>query len=183
MSSAERERVLAIQCRYASHVAAQVLGSQTLANAMHDSPAGLCSYLLERRRSWSDCGGDVERCFTKDELLTDFTIYWATQSFATSVRYYREATLQRWKPSHDCIPTVTVPTAITVFRPDDVGIPDRAALACKFNLQQLRVHRRGGHFAPAERPDLIVADIRDAFRPLRRQARLTNSSRAHRRHR
>ncbi len=42
---------------------------------LNDSPAGLCSWLLEKRCAWSDCGGDVERRFTRDELLTTMTLY------------------------------------------------------------------------------------------------------------
>ena len=45
---------------------------------LHDSPVGLAAWLVERRRAWSDCGGDVERRFSKDELLDDVMLYWVT---------------------------------------------------------------------------------------------------------
>lgn len=67
--------------------AVQTSDPQTLAYAMHDSPAGLCAWILERQRAWSDCGGDVERRFSKDELLTHMILYWVTDCFVTSVRY------------------------------------------------------------------------------------------------
>jgi len=51
---------------------------QTLAYGLTDSPVGLAAWLLEKFRSWSDCGGEIERCFTKDELLTAVMLYWAT---------------------------------------------------------------------------------------------------------
>ena len=51
---------------------------QTVAVALNDSPAGLCSWILEKRRTWSDCGGDVERRFTKDDLCTTMMLYWMT---------------------------------------------------------------------------------------------------------
>ena len=63
---------------------------QTLAFALNDSPAGLCAWILEKRRTWSDCSGDVERRFSKDDLLTTMSIYWFTQSYGTSARYYYE---------------------------------------------------------------------------------------------
>ena len=163
----EQEHVLAWQRRFSSHVSVHVLDPQTLATAMHDSPAGLCAWILERRRQWSDCGGDVERRFSKDDLLTTMMLYWATESFVSSVRYYRDATLTPWEPSHDGTPTVGVPTAISVFRPDAVRVPTEQWLSTIYNVQQFRVHDRGGHFAAAEEPETIVADLRDAFRPLR----------------
>jgi len=64
---ATRPALRAYQRRFSSHVSVQVLDPQTLAHALHDSPAGLASWLVERRRTWSDCGGDVERRFTRDE--------------------------------------------------------------------------------------------------------------------
>jgi microsomal epoxide hydrolase len=46
--------------------------------SLTDSPAGLAGWIVEKFRSWSDCGGDVETRFTKDELLTNITVCWAT---------------------------------------------------------------------------------------------------------
>lgn len=51
---------------------------QTLAYGLNDSPAGLAAWVVEKFRSWSDCDGDVEKRFTKDELLSNLTIYWTT---------------------------------------------------------------------------------------------------------
>src|SRR5208337_4990607 len=66
----------------------QMTKPQTLSYGIHDSPAGLCAWILEKRRTWSDCGGDVEKRFSKDDLLTTMTLYWVTESFVTSARYY-----------------------------------------------------------------------------------------------
>src|SRR5262245_41025292 len=57
---------------------------QTLAFGLTDSPAGLAAWIAEKFRAWSDCGGDVERRFSKDELLTNITIYWATGAIGSS---------------------------------------------------------------------------------------------------
>lgn len=55
---------------------------------MHSTtPAGVCAWILKKRRAWSDCGGNVEKRFTKDELLTAMTLYWATESYGTSTRF------------------------------------------------------------------------------------------------
>jgi pimeloyl-ACP methyl ester carboxylesterase len=163
----EQERVLAWKRRFAAHLSVQVLAPQTLAVGAHDSPAALTAWLLEKRRAWSDCDGDVERRFDKDDLLTTMMLYWATEGFVSSVRYYRDATLTRWQPSHAGSPTVGVPTAVSVFRADVAHVPPEEYLSTLYNLQQYRVHDQGGHYAHAEEPDIVVTDLRDAFRSLR----------------
>jgi hypothetical protein len=63
---------------------------QSLAPGLNDSPAGLAAWIVEKFRAWSDCGGDVESRFTRDELLTNVMIYWVTQSIGTSFLTYFE---------------------------------------------------------------------------------------------
>jgi len=63
---------------------------QTLSYGLNDSPAGLAAWIVEKWRTWSDCNGEVERRFTKDELLTTITIYWVTQTINSSTRLYSE---------------------------------------------------------------------------------------------
>lgn len=149
-----------------AHVAVNILSPQTIGYAMHDSPAGLCAWLVERRRAWSDCDGDVERVFTKEDLLTHTALYWLTDCFATSVRYYHEAAAHPWKPSHDRTPAVQVPTGFTLFE-RDAPVPPAEYLKDAYNLTFHRVSKQGGHFAAAEQPELIVGDLREMFRPLR----------------
>src|SRR5262249_56254888 len=49
---------------------------QTLAFALTDSPAGLAAWIVEKFRTWSDCGGDGGRRFSKNWLLPNITLYW-----------------------------------------------------------------------------------------------------------
>ena len=107
--------------------AMQTTKPQTLAYAINDSPVGLCSWILEKRLTWSDCNGDVEKRFTKDELLTTMTIYWVTQSFGTSARYYYEALHNPWQPSHERTPVVEAPTGVSVFLEEVLLMPRRWA--------------------------------------------------------
>lgn len=148
------------------YMALQSTRPQTLAHALNDSPAGLCSWILEKRRAWSDCGGDVERRFTKDDLCATMTIYWATQSYNTSARYYYEAAHNPWRPSHDRAPVVEAPTGAAVFLKEVMLMPRRWAERY-YNLQRWTVMPSGGHFAPMEEPLALVEDIRAFFRPLR----------------
>ncbi len=63
---------------------------QTLAFGLNDSPAGLVAWIVEKFRAWSDCNGNVEKRFTKDELLANLTVYWATEIISSSIRLSHE---------------------------------------------------------------------------------------------
>ncbi len=149
-----------------SHLAVQTADPQTLAYGMHDSPVSLAAWIVERRRNWSDCGGNVERKFSKDDLLTTLMIYWVTESFVTSVRYYYEAAHNLWQPSHDRTPIVEAPTGIAIF-PRELLIPPRRWAEQYYNLKRWTVMTAGGHFAPMEEPEQLVQDVRAFFRTLR----------------
>src|SRR5207253_11027616 len=110
---------------------------------------------------------DVERAFDRDFLLTNFTLFWLTDSFVSSVRMYWENWQRRWTPSHGGARVVDAPTGVTLFVPD---LPPGAPtdwLADYFDLRFLKRSEVGGHFAAAEQPQRIVEDVREFFRPLR----------------
>ena len=139
---------------------------QTVAFALNDSPVGLAAWLVEKRRTWGDCRGDVETRFSKDDLLNTVMLYWVTQSFGTSARYYYEAAHNVWYPSHNRTPVVEVPTAVAVFPEDNVLMPRKWAERY-YNLRRWTVMPSGGHFASMEEPERLVEDIRAFFRSLR----------------
>jgi pimeloyl-ACP methyl ester carboxylesterase len=149
-----------------THFLTHTLEPQTLAWAMQDSPTGMAAWMLQRRRAWSDCDGDVERRFSKDDLVTSFSLYWLTGTFAGSVRYYAESFAVPWVPSHRRRPTLQAPTGIAVFPYELAHVP-RAVAEREANLVHWSRMDRGGHFAPAEEPELVVDDLRAFFRPLR----------------
>ena len=134
---------------------------QTLGFALDDSPAGLAAWIVEKFRAWCDCGGSVESRFTKDELLTNITLYWVTQTGTSSARIYYE---NRVAPPNQS--RVTVPTACALF-PKEIVVPARKWVEARYNLVRWTEMPRGGHFAALEQPDLLVADVREFFRSLR----------------
>jgi microsomal epoxide hydrolase len=137
---------------------------QTLAYGLTDSPAGLAAWIVEKFRSWSDCGGDVERRFSKDELLTHLTIYWATGTIHSANRLYFERDREpRFLGPGE---RVEVPCAVTIF-PADIDRPPREWAERSYNLARFTVMPRGGHFAEAEEPELVAESLRAFFRPLR----------------
>lgn len=163
--SSERAAMLAWEKKFASHVAVQHLDPQTLAYAMHDSPLGLCAWLVERRRNWGDCKGNVEARFSRDDLLNNVMLYWLTDSFVNSARFYQESSRQPWHPDHDRMPVVSAPTGITLFEPDMAPV-DMSWSEHYCHCVQTRVHPSGGHFAAAEEPEILVKDLCDMFRQL-----------------
>src|SRR5947208_8692027 len=65
---------------------------QTIGVALNDSPAGLLAWIVEKFRAWSDCDGDPENAFTRDQLITNVMTYWVTQTITSSTRLYWERT-------------------------------------------------------------------------------------------
>jgi pimeloyl-ACP methyl ester carboxylesterase len=137
---------------------------QTLGYALNDSPAGLAAWIVEKFRTWSDCGGDVERRFTKDELLTNVMLYWVTETATSSCRLYFEAMHAGKFP-----PTglrVEVPTGCAIF-PGEIVKPPRRWAERVYDIRHWTVMPSGGHFAAMEEPEALAEDIRAFFRPLR----------------
>ena len=138
---------------------------QTLSYGLNDSPAGLAAWITEKFRTWSDCHGDVESRFTKDELLTNIAIYWVTGTINSSTRIYYES--QRGRRGLDEGERIEPPSAVAVF-PKDLSYPPREWGERVFNdLQRWAEMPRGGHFAALEEPEMLVDDLRAFFRPLR----------------
>ena len=150
----------------ASHLAVHTNDPQTLAYALNDSPVGLAAWLLERRRAWSDSGGDPDKPFDRDFLLTTVMIYWVTQSIGTSMRYYLEHFTRPWQPDHDRQPAIEAPTGIAVF-PQELVLLPKAVAERNANLVRWTVMDAGGHFAPSEQPQALVDDVRAMFRDFR----------------
>ncbi|MCS0636829.1 epoxide hydrolase 1 [Streptomyces sp. LP05-1] len=137
---------------------------QTLAFGLTDSPAGLAAWLVEKLRAWSDCGGDVERSFTRDEILTLVTLYWLTGTIGSSMRMYRaNAAL----PAAQLARRVEVPSGFSLFA-GDVLRPPRAWLERTAHTVRVTEPPRGGHFAPFEEPETYAEELRAFFRPYRR---------------
>ncbi len=137
---------------------------QTLSYGLNDSPAGLAAWIVEKYRTWSDCGGNVEARFTKDELLTIVTIYWVTQTISSSTRMYYENQRKLWVMGRDEL--VRVPSGMALF-PQEISRPPREWAERSYNVCRWTEMPRGGHFAALEEPELLAEDIRAFFRPLR----------------
>jgi pimeloyl-ACP methyl ester carboxylesterase len=156
-------------------------GKETSSYALNDSPVGLAAWIVEKWREWSDCGGDIERRFTKDELLTTVTLYWATRTISSSFNIYRDWALGSasvpvaWEGREEVPPGVDskpldrgqrieVPAAVAAF---NERCPREWVERAYADLRRFTEMPRGGHFAAMEEPELLAEDIRSFFRPLR----------------
>jgi pimeloyl-ACP methyl ester carboxylesterase len=126
----------------------------TIAASLADSPAGLAAWIVEKFRDWSDCGGQVERRFDKDALLTTVMVYWVTDTFVSSFRPHQSGI------SEPAVPVINVPATVSVQR-HEWRYPRSFAERAYSDLRRFSVMPRGGHFTAAEEPDLVAADLRE----------------------
>ncbi len=138
----------------------QATRPQSLAYGLNDSPAGLAGWILEKFRSWTDCEGDIERAFTKDELLANIALYWVTGTINSSMRFYREST---GPGSTDTPPRCSVPMGYADFPGEHYRMPLAWAKE-RLNLVEVTTMPRGGHFAALQVPDVFVGEVRRFFR-------------------
>ena len=137
---------------------------QTLAYGLNDSPVGLAAWIVEKYRTWSDCGGDVEKSYTKDELLTIVTIYWVTQTISSSTRMYFENQKHLWTMEKD--QKVPTPAGMAMF-PQEISKPPREWGERSYHVRRWTEMASGGHFAALEEPQLLAEEVRAFFRDFR----------------
>ena len=137
---------------------------QTLAFGLTDSPVGLAAWIVEKFRAWSDCGGDVERAFSKDELLADISLYWFTGAIGSSFWPYYARRHGPWPiPQHG----VAVPMGYAEFPREILHPPRSVAETMYTDIRRWTRMPAGGHFAAMEQPEALAREIVEFFRPLR----------------
>lgn len=136
----------------------QATRPDTLAVALNDSPAGLLAWLAEKLVEWSDTPrgepAAVERRIARERILTEATIYWVTQSVATSFRPYYEGADQP-----GVIPPVEVPAAVFIQRHES-DYPESLARSFYRDLRTFERLDEGGHFTVAEVPHAMADRVR-----------------------
>lgn len=137
---------------------------QTLGYGLTDSPVGLAGWIVEKFHHWTHHpDGDLETAVTRDQILTNLTIYWATRTINSSVRLYFESQKSGLFPPFE---RVEVPTGCAIFPGEIIKMP-RSWAENLYNVTHWSRFDQGGHFAALEEPDLLVPDIRDFFRTVR----------------
>ena len=137
----------------------------TLAFGLTDSPAGLAAWFVEKFRTWTDCDGNPENALTRDEMLTDITLYWVTGAIGSSFWPYYARMHAGWPIPEGA--TVDVPAGYVEF-PKEIFRPPRSVAQRMYSdIRRWTVMPKGGHFAALEQPEALAHEIREFFRPLR----------------
>jgi pimeloyl-ACP methyl ester carboxylesterase len=139
---------------------------QTIGYALADSPVAMAAYYYDKIAEWTDSGGEPEKVLTYDEMLDAISLYWLTNTGASSSRSYWEGAHAGGGP-FDSVGIPHVPVAVTVFPAEIYRAPRTWAERCFGNLIYWNEVDRGGHFAAWEQPLLLTREVRAAFRSLR----------------
>jgi microsomal epoxide hydrolase len=138
---------------------------QTLAFGLTDSPAGLAAWIVEKFRTWTDCGGNPESAVSRDEMLANISLYWFTGAIGSSFWPYYARMHGPWP-----IPegqTVGVPMGYAEFPREILRPPRSLAERTYTDIRRWSVMAKGGHFAALEQPDALAREVIEFFRALR----------------
>ena len=135
----------------------QATRPQTLGYGLVDSPVAQLAWIVEKFWAWTDCDGNPENVLSRDEMLDNVMMYWATASGASSARLYWESFKNLAEFGR-----VEVPTGVAAF-PKEILRSPRRWCESKYNITHWTDMPRGGHFAAFEQPELFVEDVRAFF--------------------
>ncbi|EPA3717912.1 MULTISPECIES: epoxide hydrolase family protein [Enterobacterales] len=156
-----RSRASAWFAEESAYMALQATRPRTLAYALNDSPAGLAAWITEKYVAWSGGDGDLFSHFSPEDILTNISLYWLTDSTETAAAMYRQNA--RTLPA---LTTTSVPVGLCCF-PSDILPPPKSWVEKHYNLCHWTEMPRGGHFAAMEEPALYAEDVKLFFRTYR----------------
>lgn len=139
---------------------------QTLGYSLADSPVGMAAFFYEKFVTWTHSGGVPERVLTRDDMLDNITLYWLTNTGASSSRSYWDAAQLGGGP-FTRFDIQTVPVAVTIFPGEIYQAPRSWGEQSFKKLIYWNEVKQGGHFAAWEQPEIFTSEIRAAFRSLR----------------
>jgi pimeloyl-ACP methyl ester carboxylesterase len=153
--------------RNAAYGGMMVTRPQTIGYSLADSPSGLAAWTYEKIAEWSGSDGHPESVIGRDEILDDITLYWVTNTGASSSRFYWENNNNNFSAAAQKTNEIKVPVAITVFPHEIYRAPESWSRQAYPSLYYFHEVAKGGHFAAWEQPELFSAEIRAAFKSLR----------------
>jgi pimeloyl-ACP methyl ester carboxylesterase len=151
----------------AGYAGIMVTRPQTIGYGLSDSPVALASFFLDKFNDWTYSGGDAGKVLTNDEMLDDITLYWLTNTGASSARLYWENNNNNFNIVEQKTNEITIPVAITVFPGEIYQAPKTWAQRSYHNLIYFNEVNKGGHFAQWEQPQLFAEEMRMAFKKVR----------------
>jgi len=144
------------------YAAMMVTRPQTLGYGLTDSPVGLAAFFLDKFNEWTYSSGNAEKSLTADEMLDDISLYWLTNTAASSAQLYWENNANNFNAVN-----ISIPAAITVFPGEIYQAPRSWAEKSYHKLIYFNEVDKGGHFAQWEEPQLFAEELRKAFKSLR----------------
>jgi pimeloyl-ACP methyl ester carboxylesterase len=153
--------------RNAAYGAMMVTRPQTIGYSLSDSPAGLAAWTYEKIAQWSDSDGVPERVLSRDEILNDITLYWLTNTGASSSRFYWENNNNNFSADAQKTREIKVPVAISVFPHEIYRAPESWSKQAYPSLYYYHEVGKGGHFAAWEQPQRFAEELRAAFKSVR----------------
>jgi pimeloyl-ACP methyl ester carboxylesterase len=162
--TAAEQPVLAQMGKYASDASgyASIQGTrpQTLGYGLADSPVGQAMWIYEKLQGWSDNKGG--QAISTDHMLDDITLYWLTDTAASSARLYYESFAKDFARM-----PLDLPVAVSLFKGDFFQPPKVWGDQTYSQLFYWNEVPKGGHFAALEQPELFVAELRKSFAQMR----------------
>jgi pimeloyl-ACP methyl ester carboxylesterase len=143
----------------------QATRPQTIGYALADSPVGQAMWIYEKFQAWTDNHGNPEDALSMDAMLDDITLYWLTNTGASSARIYWQNS--QGKPAGFSAGRIELPMAATIFPREIYRAPKAWAQALWPNMIYWNEVDRGGHFAAFEQPRLFAEEMRKAFHTVR----------------
>ena len=140
----------------------------TLAFGLTDSPAGLAAWIVEKFRAWTDNDGTPDSAVSRDDMLANIMLYWASGAIGSSFWPYYARMHGPW-PIPEGV-TVDVPMGYAQFPREILRPPRSVAQRVYTDIRRWSVMSKGGHFAALEQPAVLAGEIREFFRPLRAQS-------------
>ncbi|MFI6832406.1 epoxide hydrolase family protein [Kribbella sp. NPDC050241] len=128
---------------------------QTVAVGISDSPVG--------QLAWNELFnnfGDGTSLVSRDQILTEVSLYWFTNTSAAAGRYHYEEAHAGTEPQLN-----HAPTGVAVFT-DDFKTIRALAERDNTNIVHWSNFSKGGHYASLECPDDVTNDLRTFFRNL-----------------
>jgi len=164
--TAEEQAALAQLGKHASdrfgYAAIQGTRPQTLGYGLADSPVGQAMWIYEKFQAWSDNKGDPAEAISVDHMLDDITLYWLTDTAASSARLYYESFAKDFVRM-----PLELPVAVSIFKGDIFAPPKVWGEETYSKLFYWNEVPKGGHFAALEQPELFVAELRRSFAQVR----------------
>jgi microsomal epoxide hydrolase len=154
-----QQRMMAILTREGAYAMEHGTKPQTIGLALADTPIGFAGWVIEKCRTWSDCGGDVESVFSKDALITNVMTYLTTGNVQAGIWMYNGLATDSFASS-----PIKVPTGFAAFPGEFIPPPPRACVEKTINITRWTVMPKGGHFAAWEQPEMFAREVGDFFR-------------------